>query len=71
LVDKNRPDPAGSGAREQDAHAPKKKRSGLPDPASVVSVKRFVSPGGRRYRILRTDEDDAYDKAPKGAPKRR
>lgn len=34
---------------------------GLPDPASVVSEKMFLSPAGRRYRILRTNERDAYD----------
>ena len=36
-------------------------RPGLPDPSSVVAETAFVSPKGRRYRILRTDEKDAYD----------
>jgi hypothetical protein len=34
---------------------------GLPDPKSVVSERIFISPKGRRYRILRTTEKDSYD----------
>jgi hypothetical protein len=34
---------------------------GLPDPESVVSERVFISPKGRRYRILRTSEQDPYD----------
>jgi hypothetical protein len=34
---------------------------GLPDPESVVSERVFVSPKGRRYRVLRTTEKDPYD----------
>ena len=34
---------------------------GLPDPESVVSERVFISPKGRRYRILRTTEKDPYD----------
>jgi hypothetical protein len=36
-------------------------RPGLPDPASVVSERDFVSPKGARYRIIRTTETDPYD----------
>ena len=38
-----------------------KPRPGLPDKSSVVSVKTLVSPKGNRYRIIETDETDAYD----------
>jgi hypothetical protein len=34
---------------------------GLPNPESVVSEQVFISPKGRRYRILRTTEKDPYD----------
>ena len=33
----------------------------MPHPDSVVEVKEFVSPKGRRYRILKTTETDATD----------
>ncbi len=35
----------------------------LPDKSSVVSAKTFVSPKGRHYRILRTDEFDESEKS--------
>jgi hypothetical protein len=38
-----------------------KPRPGLPDKSSIVSVKTLVSPKGNRYRIIETDETDAYD----------
>jgi hypothetical protein len=47
-----------SGETPQPGKAP---NPGLPDPASVVSERVFVSPKGRRYRILRTTEKDPYD----------
>jgi hypothetical protein len=34
---------------------------GLPDPKSVVSERVFISPKGRRFRILRTTDKDPYD----------
>ena len=34
---------------------------GLPDPESVISERVFISPKGRRYRILRTTDKDPYD----------
>lgn len=34
---------------------------GLPDPKTVVSERTFVSPKGRRFRIIRTTEKDPYD----------
>ena len=39
----------------------RKPRPGLPDKASVVAVKTLTSPKGNRYRIIETDETDAYD----------
>lgn len=50
---------------------PGKPRPGLPDPGSVVDVTTFKSPAGKTYRILRTSEQDAYDKPPKRTPKNR
>lgn len=56
-----------SGGPKEEAVA--KRRRGLPHPASVVSVGELVSPRGRRYRILRTDEQDADDNPPKDGRK--
>jgi hypothetical protein len=39
-----------------------RKRPGLPSKESVISEKTFVSPAGKRYRIIRTKEKDPYDK---------
>jgi hypothetical protein len=50
---------------------PRKPRPGLPDPASVVSVKTFTSPKGNRYRIIETTETDPYDPPLKPTKKRR
>jgi hypothetical protein len=38
-----------------------KPRPGLPDKSSIKSVKTLVSPKGTRYRIIETNETDAYD----------
>ena len=45
------------------AAASRRKKAGvlLPDPASVIAEKSFVSPKGVRYRILTTTETDPYD----------
>ena len=34
---------------------------GLPDKKTIVSEHIFVSPKGRRYRIITTTEKDEYD----------
>jgi hypothetical protein len=39
-------------------------RPGMPDEASVLSERNFTSPKGREYRIIETDEKDAYDAPP-------
>lgn len=36
-------------------------RRRLPQPEDVVAEATLVSPKGRRYRVLRTDERDAYE----------
>ena len=54
-------DRKGSRKSGENASLSKETRPGLPDPSSVVAETVFVSPKGRRYRILRTDEKDAYD----------
>jgi hypothetical protein len=38
-----------------------KPRPGLPDKSSILAVKTLTSPKGNRYRIIETDETDAYD----------
>jgi hypothetical protein len=37
-------------------------RAGMPASDSIEAVVDFVSPGNRKYRILKTSERDAYDK---------
>jgi hypothetical protein len=37
------------------------RRAGLPASTSVVAEKTFTSPGGRAYRIIRTNERDPKD----------
>jgi hypothetical protein len=36
-------------------------RAGLPDEDSILEDKEFVSPTGKRYRILKTNEVDGYE----------
>jgi hypothetical protein len=52
------------GDRDDDAGAKKTQkavRPGLPAKSSILSERTFVSPGKKRYRIIRTSERDAYD----------
>ena len=53
---------ADNAGRDGEPVSQRKMRRGRPNPASIVSEKTFVSPGGKRYGIIRTDEQDAYDK---------
>jgi hypothetical protein len=46
-------------------------RRGLPSPDSVVDVITKVAPSGRRFRILKTTEMDAYDKPSTPRPERK
>jgi hypothetical protein len=39
-------------------------RPGMPSPDSVREIVTKVAPTGMRFRILRTTEVDAYEKAP-------
>jgi hypothetical protein len=48
----DRPPPGGS--------RPKRRR-GLPDEASILDTKTFTSRTGKKYRIIKTCEKDAYD----------
>jgi hypothetical protein len=54
---------------EQRAQA-RKRRPGLPNEASVLEDKEFRSPKGTKYRLLRTNEKDAYDNRDAPKPKR-
>ena len=36
-------------------------RSEMPSKSSITSTETFVSPSGRRYTILKTDQIDPYD----------
>jgi len=54
-------DRAARSARRKPGATSGKARPGLPDPSSIVSVKTFTSPKGKRYRIIETDERDGYD----------
>jgi len=47
------------GGSDRSRHARPKKV--LPSPDSVVSEAIFISPKGRVYRILRTNQTDPYD----------
>jgi hypothetical protein len=51
---------------EIDEQEGRERRAGLPDEASVVAEETLISPKGRRYRILKTRETDAYDELPEG-----
>jgi hypothetical protein len=42
--------------------APRQRRPGLPDESSVVAETTFTSPKGTTYRVLKTNEKDAYDR---------
>jgi hypothetical protein len=58
---KNQPGRAARPPQRGPRDASGKARPGLPAPSSIVSVKTFTSPKGRRYRIIETDEADGYD----------
>jgi hypothetical protein len=46
-------------------------RKEVPDPATVIAKKTFISPEGKRYTILETTQMDPYDRTPKSGKKRR
>lgn len=39
----------------------RKRRAGLPSEDSVLEEREFRSPKGTKYRLLRTNQKDAYD----------
>jgi len=47
--------------KRRQANLPGEIRTGMPAKDSVVGEVEFKSPKGRVYRILKTDEKDAYD----------
>jgi hypothetical protein len=51
--------PGAKGGSDGSRHA--RPRKALPSPDSVVSEALFISPKGRVYRILRTNQTDPYD----------
>jgi hypothetical protein len=60
-MSRKKPRRGGTGETGGTLTPPAKGTPGLPDPGAIVSETVLVSPKGRRYRILRTDEKDAYD----------
>jgi hypothetical protein len=58
---KDQPPRPQSPGNPTDKPARAKPRPGLPDKSSIVSVKTLVSPKGNRYRVIETNETDAYD----------
>ena len=46
------------------------RRPGLPNESSIVAEMEFTSPKGTKYRVLRTNEKDAYDDGDRLKPKR-
>ncbi len=49
------------GTNKRPGDAPATVAPGQPDPDTVIAERTFVSPKGRRYRILTTTESDPYD----------
>ena len=43
----------------------KRQGEGLPDPRTVIEEKKFVSPKGRTYKILKTTQSDPKDRPKK------
>ena len=63
--DTERPRRPGEGDETDAAEAAADRaRPGLPDPATVVAEETMTSPKGRRYRVLRTRQTDAYEDVP-------
>jgi hypothetical protein len=62
------PEPDEPSGPPEDSTEAEKERPGLPRKESRVSEKPFVSPKGKRYRIIKTDEKDAYDEPVPGSP---
>lgn len=58
-------------AAKKALNAARPRNPGLPDPKTVVSERLFVSPKGRRFRIIATTEKDPYDPDDNGKGKNR
>ena len=59
--------PAADGPRVDDLNF---ERAGMPAPDSIIGVEQMER-GGKVYRIIKTDEVDAYEEPPKRARARR
>jgi len=57
-------------AAEPDAAGLDLSRAGMPAADSIIGVERMVR-GGKVYRVIKTDEVDAYEEPPKGRRRRR
>lgn len=44
------------------------RRAGLPEEDAIIEEKSFVSPSGKKYRILITDETDEYEESKTPSP---
>ena len=52
----------GSSSGKIRARPRRKRRRGLPNKSSIVSIRTLTTRKGNRYRIIETDERDAYDR---------
>jgi hypothetical protein len=50
---------------------PRRARSEIPSKTTIVSTETFMSPKGRRYTILETNQIDPYDDPTNSERKRR
>jgi hypothetical protein len=66
--DKPHPPPLGEDEVEQFAQT--EEHSAIPDETTVVAEEEFISPKGRRYRILKTRQTDPDDPPPEGGGER-
>ena len=56
--------------RKKKATKKPKVRQDLPEEAHIIGEKDFTSPKGNKYRIILTDELDAYEQPDPGSEKR-
>src|SRR3954454_9473112 len=68
MIASDKPDPGSCRTDETETPEQNSPPSWLPDDATIVSEETFTSPKGRRSRILRTNQTDAYDDPPEGEP---
>jgi len=59
------PSKEGRTRSKEERESPGEIPPGTPDPGSIVSERSFVSPKGKRYTIITTNEMDPYDEPAK------